>query len=342
MSSTDDWRWPTEQKYVDEELDWEVRERYEYLKQYDTKPMNHSFLDTSSAKIELEHRVKLNKYRHQLDILTEQEKPQSTEQEESKVRYWEAKLHQHGPEDSSGSQLKIQLQQIEDKFLRAQDEYHKAKARVALQLEANTLHFLKTRDFYASNLTRAKETLEGIRTFKSKPRIKLEMEMKPHKDYLEIADRARAEREQDRKERDEWKALKAKIQPEMKAWLKEQRDEYWKEKDEQERDRQYRAMVSKRKEAVALLPEAEKEEHYKKYPEDRPYVATPRPVKQVKKTAKQTAEEQHTAICKEVLYGIIEQVMALGTLSESNGPEGYSSVAASPCATRGRLGQDPQ
>ena len=332
MSYTDDWRWPTEQKYLDEEVDWDIRERWEYLKQYEKKPV---FSDAASSKIEMEHSVKYAKYKHQLEILTEQEKPQSTEQEESKVRYWEAKLHQHGPEDSSGSQLKIQLQQIEDKFLRAQDEYHKAKARVALQLEANTLHFLKTRDFYASNLTRAKEALEGIRTFKSKPRIKLEMEMKPHKDYLEAANK-------DREERDEWQALKAKVLPEMKVWLKEQRDAYWKEKDEQERDRQYREIVRKRKEAVALLPEAEKEAHYKKFPEDRPYVPTPRPVKQVKKAAKQTEEEQHTAICKDVLYGIIEQVMALGTLSESNGPEGYSSVAASPCATRGRLGQDPQ
>ena len=340
MSGTDDWRWPTEQKYVDEELDWEVRERYEYLKQYDTKPMNDSFSDTSSAKIELEHRVKLNKYRHQLEILTEQEKPQSTEQEESKVRYWEAKLHQHGPEDSSGSQLKIQLQQIEDKFLRAQDEYHKAKARVALQLEANTLHFLKTRDYYASNLNRAKETLEGIRTFKSKPRIKLEMEMKPHQDYVDIANRVREEREKDRKERDEWKALKAKIQPEMKAWLKEQRDEYWKEMDEIERDRQYRAMVNKRKETVALLPDAEKEEHYNKYPEDRPYVSKIKPIKQAKKAPKKTEDEERAAIVKDVLYEIIE--MALGTQSASSGPEGYSSVAASPCATRGRSGQDPQ
>jgi hypothetical protein len=338
MSYTDDWRWPTEQKYL-EELDWEIKERWEYLKQYEKKPV---FSDTSSSKIEMDHGTKLAKYRHQLAILTEQEKPQSTEQEESKVRYWEAKLHQHGPEDSSGSQLRIQLQQIEDKFLRAQDEYHKAKARVALQLEANTLHFLKTRDFYESNLNRAKEALEGIRTFKSKPRIKLEMEMKPHQDYIETANK-------DREEREEWKALKAKILPEMNAWLKKERDAYWQEKDEQERDRQYREMVVKRKEAAALLPEAEQEEHYKKYPEDRPYVPVIRPIVagakvkvRAKKVVKQTEEEQRTAICRDVLYGIIEQVMLLGTQSVSSGPEGYSSVAASPCATKGHVVQDPQ
>ena len=349
MSYIDDWRWPTEQKYLDDEVDWDIRERWEYLKQYEKKPV---FSDAASSKIEMEHSVKYAKYKHQLEILTEQEKPQSTEQEEKSLHHWEGLLSLHNSK-TGGLTLKTQLQQNEEKraareqqYLReiqrakeqweiAQEGFDRAKATIEGRLQQHEANHLKTETYLVNNVKRAKETLEGIRTFKSKPRIKLEMEMKPHKDYLEAANK-------DREERDEWQALKAKVLPEMKVWLKEQRDAYWKEKDEQERDRQYREIVRKRKEEVALLPEAEKEAHYKKHPEDRPYVPTPRPVKQVKKAAKQTAEEQHTAICKEVLYSIIEQAMALGTLSESNGPEGYSSVAASPCATRGRLGQDPQ
>ena len=328
MSWTDDWRWPTEQKYLDEELDWKDKERWDALCYLGTTKSPYS--GVSSTKAEIEHRDKYNKLKQQLDILTEQEKPQNTEQEEAKVRYWEQRLHQHGSEDSSGTQLKIQLQQIEDKFLRAQEEYHKAKARVALQLEANNQQHLKTKDYYSSNLIRAKETLEGLRTYRSKPRIRLEMEIKPHKDYLDAV-------RKDNSDRNEWDALKARVEPQMKAWVKKERDEYLKEKDQEEAERKARAVIWQRQKDAKALPEAQREEHYKKYPEDRPvdFNLKPRPVKQAKK-APPSSED----ICKEVLYSIIEK--ALETLSASSVPEGCSSVAASPCASLAPVVQDPQ
>jgi hypothetical protein len=121
----------------------------------------------------------------------------------------------------------------------------------------------------------------------------------------------------------------------MKAWVNQQRDEYYREKAQEEADQQARAARWKRQAEVKELPEAEREEHYKKYPEDRPVVVKPKGVKQAKKAAPSNED-----ICRQVLYGIIEQ--ALGTLSESTALEGCSSVAASPCATKGHSVQDPQ
>ena len=328
MNYSDDWRWPTEKKYLNEELDWKDKERWDALCHYGNTKSSYSGL--SANKVDCEHREKFSKLKQQLDILTEQEKPQNTEQEESKVRYWEQKLHQHGSEDTSGTQLKIQLQQIEDKFLRAQDEYHKSKARVALQLEANSHQHIKTKDFYSSNLTRAKETLEGLRTYRSKPRIRLEMEMKPHRDYIDANNK-------DHTERSEWEALKAKVEPQMKAWVKEQQDLYFKEKDQEEADRKARAAIWKRQTEAKALPEAEREAHYKKFPEDRPVVKALKTVKQAKK-----ATPSNEDICREVLYSIIEQVMAAGTLSASSGLGGCNSVVASPCASQAHEVQDPQ
>jgi hypothetical protein len=347
MSYTDDWRWPTEQKYLDEELDQQLKERWDALSYLGNSKSPYSG-PTASLK-EVEHSEKYNKLKQQLDILTEQEKPQSTEQEEKSLNHWESLLALHNSK-TGGLTLKTQLQQNEEKraareqqYLReiqrakeqweiAQEGFDRAKATIEGRLQQHEANQLKTETYLVNNIKRAKETLEGLRTFRSKPRIKLEMEMKPHKEYLEASDK-------DCRDRAEWEALKAKVLPEMRAWLKKEKEEFLKERDQEEAERKARAVASKRKSEAEKLPEAEREAHYKKFPEDRPVI---RQIKMAKKAPRQTEEEQRTAICRDVLYGIIEQVMAAGTQSVSSGPEGCSSVAASPCATKGHVVQDPQ
>ena len=347
MSYTDDWRWPTEQKYLDEELDYRLKERWDAVCYINNKPSIYS--SPSAAKYEIEHREKLNKLKQQLDILTEQEKPQSTEQEEKSLHHWECLLALHTSK-TGGLTLKTQLQQNEEKrnareqqYLReiqrakeqweiAQEGFDRAKATIEGRLQQHEANHIKTETYLVNNVKRAKDTLEGLRSFRSKPRIKLEMEMKPHREYLEAA-------EKDSRDRAEWESLKAKIVPEMRAWIKKTKEEYLQEKEQEEAEQKARAAIWKRQAEAKALPEAEREAHYKKFPEDRPVI---KQVKQAKKAPKQTEEEQRTAICKEVLYGIIEQVMALGTQSASSGLGVCNSVAASPCATVGSEARDPQ
>ena len=347
MSFTDDWRWPTEQKYLDEELDYQLKERWDALFYLNNTVSLYN--SPSAARQEIEHREKYNKLKQQLDILTEQEKPQSTEQEEKSLHHWEGLLALHNSK-TGGLTLKTQLQQNEEKraareqqYLReiqrakeqweiAQEGFDRAKATIEGRLQQHEANQLKTETYLVNNVKRAKETLEGLRTFRSKPRIKLEMEMKPHRDYLAAADK-------DSRDRAEWEALKAKIIPEMKVWLKKEREEYLKEKAQEEAERKAREALWKRQAQAKALPEAEREAHYKKFPMDRPVVAKPRPVKQAKKAASSNED-----ICREVLYGIIEQVVSLaaGTLSVSSGLAANSNEVASPCASLAPVVQDPQ
>jgi len=345
MSYSDDWRWPTEQKYLDEELDPKDKERWDALCYIgNTKSL---YSDISSTKTEIDHRDKFSKLKQQLDILTEQEKPQSTEQEEKSLNHWEGLLALHNSK-TGGLTLKTQLQQNEEKrnareqqYLReiqrakeqweiAQEGFERAKATIEGRLQQHEANQLKTETYLVNNVKRAKDTLEGLRTFKSKPRIKLEMEIKPHRDYLEASNK-------DNQNRAEWDALRARVEPQMKAWVKQQREEYYKEKDQEEAERKAREAIWKRQAEAKALPEAQREEHYKKFPMDRPLVAKSKQVKQAKK-----APPSNEDICRDVLYGIIEQVMALGTQSASSGLGGCNNVAASPCATVGSEARDPQ
>ena len=120
---------------------------------------------------------KASKLRKKLEILTEQERPQSTEQEEKMVHYWEGELERFIQTDPSEKELQTSLNQIEDKFRRAQEEYNRSKATVEARLAAHKEKRLSKEVYYSKRLETAKQTLQGIRSYRSKPRIKLEMEL---------------------------------------------------------------------------------------------------------------------------------------------------------------------
>ena len=120
---------------------------------------------------------KASKLRKKLEILTEQERPQSTEQEEKMVHYWEGELDRFIQTDPSEKELQTTLNQIEDKFRRAQEEYNRSKATVEARLTAHKEKRLSKEAYYTKRLETAKQTLQGIRSYRSKPRIKLEMEL---------------------------------------------------------------------------------------------------------------------------------------------------------------------
>jgi hypothetical protein len=93
------------------------------------------------------------------------------------VHYWEGELERFIQTDPSEKELQTSLNQIEDKFRRAQEEYNRSKATVEARLAAHKEKRLSKEVYYSKRLETAKQTLQGIRSYRSKPRIKLEMEL---------------------------------------------------------------------------------------------------------------------------------------------------------------------
>ena len=116
------------------------------------------------------YQEKIDKYKKQLAIITEQEKPQSTEQEEKAINYWASQLADFRMKGDGEAYLLNLKEQIEAK-------YRSAMADVETKLQQCRANRQQKEAFFNGRLQSAKDNLESIRTFKSKPRIKAEMEL---------------------------------------------------------------------------------------------------------------------------------------------------------------------
>jgi hypothetical protein len=230
---------PNEQLYFDTMLDEYTKERWDALKCWnDTERF---YTADSNHELFLEHSAKFSKFQQQLQILTEQEKPQDTEQEEKQIRYWEEKVLQHS-NDTSRQYLNVQLKQVDDKraarealyerekqrieeqWQVAQQEFARVRCSIEQKIEAHDANHMKAETYFVGNLVRAKKTLEGKRSIKSKPRIKLEMEFEPHKVWME-------KYREELNRRGEWEDLQRSVVPYMKDWISKEQKKWLAECD---------------------------------------------------------------------------------------------------------------
>ena len=292
---------PTEAMFWDTLGDEEI-ETYNRLKVWDGKKGGE---DRDQSHQISKNAPKLTKLKQELEILTEQEKPQSTEEEEKMVRYWQDGLDRCQEDDSGEKHLLLTLQQIEEK-------YRRAKADVEAKLVAHKEKKMITEHYYSKGLKNAKQTLESIRTFKSKPRIRLEMMIKPLQE-------AREAYWAEVNGVSEWQKIKKDIEERKTAWLRKERDAYLKRMDEEDARR-----------ALTPMPSAP----------PRPKIAQ----KTVRKITKAVQPVPTTEdIVKDVLNGLINQIVSnFETQSSSISLEVCNSEVASPCATKGHEVSDPQ
>lgn len=185
--------------------------------------------------------------------------------------------------------------------------YQKAKQDIQNKLEMARANIHQKEKYFLNRLDAAKSLLDEKRNYKSAARIRLEMEYAEPKIYM---DSYKAEMNGIA----EWETFSKYLTAKRKAWTEKQ----WKALDMQEVEAKAPAAPSPR---VASAP-----------------VVVRKGIKKVR-----SAEEiDRDIICKEVLNSIIEQAMALGTLSASSALEGCNSVVASPCASSVHEVQDPQ
>ena len=147
---------------------------------------------------------RVSKCRKALAIIVEQERPQSTEQEEKSVNYWSQQLTDFRMKEKGESYLLYQKEQIEAK-------YRAAMADIDAKLQLCRANYHQKETFYSTRLQNAEQTLNDLRSKKSKPRIRAEME-------LADAERPMMYDKQHSKMRDEYKVLKAKLDVRKKAW----------------------------------------------------------------------------------------------------------------------------
>ena len=322
LKNYDDSKWwlPTDEFFWQDE-GYDVKEEYDELKRIVAKGCPPTELTGDAHHKALnEHATKIQLLKQRLAILTEQEKPQSIEEEERKLRYWMDGLERHQNDDAGEKDLLINLQQIED-------NYRKAKATVEARLATYRERRLEKEAYWKKGVRNAQDHLNGMKAFRSKPRIKLEMELEPHQKfvndyYAELrAFTAHSEAE------DKLKVLEAKVWQRKVDWFKVKAAEWNAEQDQAERERAYRA----------TLPPPE----LKPTPKPTTIVST----KMVRKTVKvvdrpPTPEE----IVRGVLETIIDQALSLAqqTQSSPSGLEGCNSGAASPDARRELMAGDPQ
>jgi hypothetical protein len=151
---------------------------------------------------------KVSKCRKALAIIVEQERPQSTEQEESTVNYWTQQLNDFRMKDSGEAYLLNLKAQIEAK-------YRAAMADVEAKLQQSRANHHQKESYFTQGLQNAQHKLDAIRSHKSKPRIRAEMELADAEKPM-IYDR------QHSKWRDEYKVLKAKLDARKRVWYSEQ------------------------------------------------------------------------------------------------------------------------
>ena len=151
---------------------------------------------------------KVSKCRKALAIIVEQERPQSTEQEESTVNYWTQQLNDFRMKDSGEAYLLNLKAQIEAK-------YRAAMADVEAKLQQSRSNHHQKESYFTQGLQNAQHKLDAIRSHKSKPRIRAEME-------LADAEKPMMYDRQHSKWCAEYKALKAKLDARRRVWYSEQ------------------------------------------------------------------------------------------------------------------------
>lgn len=128
---------------------------------------DYSDLDDDSRS---KYTEKVNKCKKQLAIIVEQEKPQGTEQEEKAINYWASQLADFRMKGDGEAYLLNLKEQIEAK-------YRSAMADVESKLQQCRANRHQKESYFSGRLQTAQQQLESIRSFKSKPRIRAEMEL---------------------------------------------------------------------------------------------------------------------------------------------------------------------
>jgi len=320
---------PNERLYLDTMLDEYSKERWDALKCWSGK--ERFYTADGNHELFLEHSSKYSKFLQQLQILTEQEKPQDTEQEEKQIRYWEEKVLQHS-NDTSRQYLNLQLKQVDDKRAVREAQYEREKQRIEEQwqvaqqefarvrcsieqkIEAHDANHMKAETFFVGNLVRAKQTLEGKRTFKSRPRIKLEMELEPHKMWME-------KYREELRGLGEWEELQRKVVPRMKEWISKEHKKWMAECDR----------IDRVKATEPRAPTAPA----------KPVIRLKKTIKTVEPLPRRPSREDVEMVVKAVIDELIDRAVTQ-TLSSSSALGGCNSGAASADATKARSVQDPQ
>jgi len=150
---------------------------------------------------------KVAKCRKALAIIVEQERPQSTEQEESAVNYWTQQLNDFRMKDSGEAYLLNLKAQIEAK-------YRAAMADVEAKLQQSRANHHQKASYFTQGLQNAQHKLDALRSYKSKPRIRAEME-------LADAEKPMLYDKEHKRKCDEFKALRAKLEARKKVWKDE-------------------------------------------------------------------------------------------------------------------------
>jgi hypothetical protein len=189
--------WPTDELFYATQLSEEEKTLVAQLSPF----ANYQEIDWTLAA---EINNKVAKCRKALAIVVEQERPQSTEVEEKSVNYWSQQLNDFRMKEKGESYLLYQKEQIEAK-------YRAAMADIDAKLQLCRANHHQKETFYSTRLQNAEQALNELRSKKSKPRIRAEME-------LADAEKPMVYDKQHTKMREEFKALRAKLEARKKVW----------------------------------------------------------------------------------------------------------------------------
>ena len=192
--------WPTDDLFYATQLSEEEKARVEQLSPF----ANYQEIEWIQQPALLD---KVSKCRKALAIIVEQERPQSTEQEESTVNYWTQQLNDFRMKDSGEAYLLNLKAQIEAK-------YRAAMADVEAKLQQSRSNHHQKESYFTQGLQNAQHKLDAIRSHKSKPRIRAEID-------LADAEKPMMYDRQHSKWRDEFKVLKAKLDARKQVWKDE-------------------------------------------------------------------------------------------------------------------------
>jgi hypothetical protein len=310
----DKWWCPTEE-YFWQDCGYDVREEYDELKRLVAAKPVPRFGEGLLNKELIEHQKKADVLKQRLAILTEQERPKGTLEEEAKVLDWEKKLLAATTNDSTETYLLGQLEQIEANYRAKKADIEGKLAAVrskkALQVASVTNH-----------LNSARDKLDRLKNYRSNPRIKLEMELEPHQKFIhdyyaeQRAITAHAEAEA------KFKVMEQQVWERKVAWFKEKSQEWNAEQVKAEREAAYLATLPPPAPSQTVIKAGAK----------------------VRKTVKVVRPPTPEEIVRDVLESLISQVLSQvqQTQSSASGLEGCNSGAASPDARRELMAGDPQ
>lgn len=163
---------------------------------------------------------KVNKCKKQLAIIVEQEKPQGTEQEEKAINYWASQLADFRMKGDGEAYLLNLKEQIEAK-------YRSAMADVESKLQQCRANRHQKESYFSGRLQTAQQQLESIRSFKSKPRIRAEME-------LADAQMPFKRQEEGMAKKKAYDKLVIELKEKERMWLETQRRKWQEEQDQKE------------------------------------------------------------------------------------------------------------